>query len=356
MDLLVQNLSKSFGKKKVLDAISFTVSQGEFCILLGPSGCGKSTMLRLIAGLEHQDEGQILIGGSDVSELSPGDRDVSMVFQSYALYPHMTTYDNIAFPLRIRKMPKDQIDQKVRDAARMLSIEECLDRRPAGLSGGQRQRVALGRAIVRKPKLFLFDEPLSNLDAKLRAAMRIELARLHRQLGITMVYVTHDQVEAMTLGQKIILIDQGRIRQTGEPRELYIRPVDTFVASFIGSPRINLIDGRLRRQQGRTFFDCPAFSLDLGARDADTDVADQRISVGIRPEALRLGEGPIRGEIDLVEHIGAEAYVYMSVAGLPERIVANVPPDFPGRPGEKISFSADTASVHLFRDGKRVGS
>jgi ABC-type sugar transport system ATPase subunit len=219
--LEVIKLNKSFGGSRVIDNVSFDVSDGEFCILLGPSGCGKSTILRLIAGLERQDSGEIRIGGMEVSELTPRERDMAMVFQSYALYPHMTARENIAFPLKMKGAAKEEIKKKTEEVAGLLDIGEFLDRKPAELSGGQRQRVALGRAIVRSPKLFLFDEPLSNLDAKLRFAMRVELARLHKRLNTTMLYVTHDQVEAMTLGEKIILIDEGRVQQIGSPQEIY---------------------------------------------------------------------------------------------------------------------------------------
>jgi len=251
--LTVHDLTKKYGGKTVLDKVSFTVDKGEFCILLGPSGCGKSTILRIIAGLEQQDGGEIHIEGRDVAQLTPAQRDVAMVFQSYALYPHMNVFENLAFPLKINKTPHREIAGKVQEAARLLSIEELLRRKPRELSGGQRQRVAIGRAIVRNPRLFLFDEPLSNLDAKLRAGMRVELAKLHRRLQTTMLYVTHDQVEAMTLGSKIVILENGLVRQIGTPDEVYDLPANLFVAGFIGSPAINFIEGSLASQQGEYF-------------------------------------------------------------------------------------------------------
>jgi multiple sugar transport system ATP-binding protein len=265
--LTVRNLEKSFGATSVINDISFDVSEGEFCILLGPSGCGKTTVLRLIAGLENQDKGEIFIDDREVSNLTPKERDVAMVFQSYALYPHLNVYENMAFSLRMQRKTKGEIDRKVRDSAKLLDLEALLQRKPRELSGGQRQRVAIGRAIVRNPKLFLFDEPLSNLDAKLRGSMRIELAKLHQQLGATMVYVTHDQVEAMTLGQKIILFNNGVIQQTGTPQEIYERPSNLFVATFVGSPGINLLKGTIRLEDKQLIFKSGECTIDAGFKN-----------------------------------------------------------------------------------------
>jgi multiple sugar transport system ATP-binding protein len=353
-ELRIKDLNKAFGENRVIEDLSFEVSKGGFYILLGPSGCGKSTVLRLIAGLERQDGGEIYIGDREVSGLTPRDRDVAMVFQSYALYPHMDAFQNMAFPLKLRKVPKGEIEKKVKEAAGLLDMEEFLDRKPAELSGGQRQRVALGRAIVREPKLFLFDEPLSNLDAQLRAAMRVELARLHQKMKTTMIYVTHDQVEAMTLGEKIILLDRGRIQQMGTPRELYERPANLFVATFIGSPRINLIEGKIEVKDGGLFFGSDGFSLELKGREGLKEYKGREMTMGIRPESLTPGEGTVKGEIELVEHIGSEAYVYLKVRGVKERMVAKAPPDFRGRPGEEVSLALDTAQAHFFYEGKRV--
>lgn len=353
-DLKIKNLKKSFGSNTIINNISFEVSEGEFCILLGPSGCGKSTILRLIAGLEPQDSGEIFIGGREVSDLTPKERDVAMVFQSYALYPHMKVFENIAFPLKIRKISKEKIEKKVQDVARLLDIEEFLDRRPAELSGGQRQRVALGRAIVRNPKLFLFDEPLSNLDARLRTAMRIELAGLHQRLKTTMIYVTHDQIEAMTLGEKIILLEQGKIQQIGTPREMYEKPENLFVAAFIGSPQINLIEGRVSDENNGIFFRSDGFLLDLKGEEGLKKYKDHEVTMGIRPESLILGDGPIHGEIELVEHIGSEAFVYLRAQSIKSRIAAKAPPDFRGEPGEKISLKPNITALHFFYKGKRI--
>jgi multiple sugar transport system ATP-binding protein len=344
--LRVTGLTKSFGKKVVIDNVSFEVEEGEFAILLGPSGCGKSTILRLVAGLEHQDAGDVAIGGTVVNDLPPRARDIAMVFQSYALYPHLSVFENLAFPLRIGKHPRAEIEQKVGEAARLLGIEDLLQRKPAQLSGGQRQRVAMGRALVREPRIFLFDEPLSNLDAKLRAAMRVELAALHRKLGITMLYVTHDQVEAMTLGDTIILLDEGSIQQVGPPRELYGRPKNIFAATFIGSPQINLLHGTAREDGAF------ASSVLVLANAGLADYAGNHITLGIRPEALAAGDGPLSGSIELVEHIGSESLVHFMAGD--SRLVARAEPDFEGRPGEKISFSLDTRSLHYFHNGTRI--
>ncbi|MEW6490825.1 MAG: ATP-binding cassette domain-containing protein, partial [Thermodesulfobacteriota bacterium] len=288
----VRNLRKSFAAVGVLDGVTFDVREGEFCILLGPSGCGKTTLLRILAGLEGHDGGEVWIGDREVSQLTPAERDVAMVFQSYALYPHMTVYENLAFPLKARRTSKAEIRKKIEEAARLLELQDLLGRRPRELSGGQRQRVAIGRAIVRTPAVFLFDEPLSNLDAKLRSAMRVELAKLHRRLGATMVYVTHDQVEAMTLGQTVVLLHEGTVQQVGTPRDLYERPTNLFVASFVGTPAMNVLEGALRSGAGGLVFEAPGVRLSLGERkDLDAHL-EQSVHLGIRPEAL----APVSGE------------------------------------------------------------
>jgi multiple sugar transport system ATP-binding protein len=350
--LKIKNLKKSFGKVTVINNISFEVAEGEFCILLGPSGCGKTTVLRLIAGLEQQDEGEIYIADREVSNLTPRERDVAMVFQSYALYPHLNVYENMAFPLKMQKKPKEEIDKKVRDAARLLGIEGLLHRKPRELSGGQRQRVAIGRAIVRSPKLFLFDEPLSNLDAKLRSSMRVELARLHQKLKATMVYVTHDQMEAMTLGEKIILFDQGRIQQIGTPEEVYEKPSNLFVATFIGSPQINLINGYIVVNGERVFFKSGSLMIDIGFREGLKKYAGHEITMGIRPESLIPGEGPIKGHLELIEHLGPETLIYLRTNTT--RIIAKAPPDFQKKRGEKISLALSDRGVHFFYRGKSI--
>jgi multiple sugar transport system ATP-binding protein len=346
--LRIKNLTKSFGNVKVINGISFEVSEGEFCILLGPSGCGKTTILRLIAGLEEQDEGEIYIDEREVSNLPPRQRDVTMVFQSYALYPHMSVYENIAFPLRMRKERKEEIDKRVRDTAGLLGIGELLKRKPKELSGGQRQRVAIGRALVRNPRLFLFDEPLSNLDAKLRASMRVELAKLHQKLKATMVYVTHDQVEAMTLGEKIIIIDKGVIQQIGSPRDVYERPSNIFVATFIGIPQINLLEGRINNN----IFESGEISIDLSHYRFSGDYTGRPITMGIRPESLRPEEGPLQGRLELIEHLGPETIIHVRVGD--KRLIAKAPPDYKVNAGEPISLSIGERGVHFFYEGKRL--
>jgi ABC-type sugar transport system ATPase subunit len=304
--LTIRNLSKSFGGQPALVDATFEVRDGEFCILLGPSGCGKTTTLRLIAGLERQDAGEILMDGREVTERSPRERDVAMVFQSYALYPHLDVYENLAFSLRIGRAPKTESDTRVRAAARLLGIEALLGRRARELSGGQRQRVAIGRAIVRRPAVFLFDEPLSNLDAQLRATMRIELARLHRQLGTTMVYVTHDQVEAMTLGEKIVVFDRGAIQQIGPPKEIYDRPANLTVATFVGSPRINLPRGSVAAASTGVVFEGGGVSIPLPGDRGYEGCAGRQTVLAVRPEALMFGDGPVRGVVEHIEDLGAE--------------------------------------------------
>jgi len=351
--LAVRNLSKSFGGPPVLVDATFEVGDGEFCILLGPSGCGKTTTLRLIAGLERQDAGELLLDGREVTDLSPRERDVAMVFQSYALYPHLNVYENLAFSLRISRAPKAEIDERVRAAARLLDIEPLLGRRAREISGGQRQRVAIGRAIVRRPALFLFDEPLSNLDAQLRATMRIELARLHRQLGTTMVYVTHDQVEAMTLGEKIVVFDRGAIQQIGPPKEIYDRPANLVVASFVGSPRINLLAGTVVARGAALAFEGSGVSLPLPGERGYETCAGQEAVLAVRPEALVPGEGPVRGTVEHVEDLGAELVLYLPVGG--ERWAARVPRGTAAAPGETVAFAVNPEGLHLFVGGSRVG-
>jgi multiple sugar transport system ATP-binding protein len=351
-NLKIQNLSKSFGNTNVINNISFNVQEGEFCILLGPSGCGKTTVLRLIAGLEPQDEGEIFIGGKEVSNLTPKERDIAMVFQSYALYPHMNVYENMAFSLKMQKQPKNEIETKVNKTAKLLGLEELMNRKPKELSGGQRQRVAIGRSIVRDPKLFLFDEPLSNLDAKLRSSMRVELAKLHQKLKATTVYVTHDQTEAMTLGEKIVLFDQGIIQQIGTPDEVYHRPSNVFTATFIGTPQINLLGGVISLKGNNVIFNSGEIGIDLGEKEKLNKYSNQKIIMGIRPEALTPGEGPIRGSLELCEHLGPETLLYVRVNDT--RLIAKAPSDFQGESGENISLAIGDTGIHFFHDEKRI--
>lgn len=350
--LRIKDLKKSFGSNTVIDKISFEVSDGEFCILLGPSGCGKSTVLRLIAGLEQKDEGEIFISDVEVSNLTPKERDIAMVFQSYALYPHLNVYENMAFSLKMRKTTKQDIERKVREVATLLEIEELLYRKPKELSGGQRQRVALGRAIVRDPKLFLFDEPLSNLDAKLRTAMRVELARLHQKLRSTIIYVTHDQIEAMTLGQKIILLNNSIIQQIGSPDDMYERPSNLFVATFIGSPQINLIEGSVSIIEDKIFFQSSTFKIDVDHKKELRRYAGKDVTMGIRPESLLPGEGPITGRVELVEHLGSETILYTMVGDT--KITARVLSDYKKVSGDEVTFSLQDKGIHFFYNGERI--
>ena len=351
------------GVQKIYDAgarahiavhnIDLEIGDGELVVLVGPSGCGKTTTLRMIAGLESVTRGTLRIGGRVVNDVPPKDRDIAMVFQNYALYPHMTVRENMGFALSLRHVPRSEVDARVHDAAAILGIEELLDRRPRQLSGGQRQRVALGRAIVRHPQVFLFDEPLSNLDAKLRVQMRREIARLHRQLEATMVYVTHDQVEAMTLGHRIVVMNAGRVQQVGAPLELYERPDNAFVATFIGSPPMNLIPSRLTRDGGlRVVADDGAFSVpapgDWGALlDGG---AERRIVFGVRPEHLRIAPSEttsgISARLDLVEPMGAE--LYLSLRAGQHDLMARVPPQSLPPLGSEIALGVDGAHVHCF--------
>ena len=323
--------------------LDLEIADGEFMVLVGPSGCGKSTALRMIAGLETPTAGRILIGDRDVTIVAPQDRDIAMVFQSYALYPHMTVRDNLAFGLRMRGAGRDLIDRRVQDAARALGLEQVLGRRPAQLSGGQRQRVALGRAIVREPKVFLFDEPLSNLDAKLRVETRAELARLHRRLGATVVYVTHDQEEAMTLGTRVAVMNQGMLQQVAPPMELYRRPVNRFVAAFVGSPEMNFLPGQAVQH------------FVPGGRSA------ANLTVGVRPHDLKIvdpGAGDLSARVDVVEPLGSELLVYLELEGVADGALLRVsaPPDPPIEEGRPVGVAVDRARLLWFdQDGRSIG-
>jgi ABC-type sugar transport system ATPase subunit len=335
--------------------ISLDVRDGEFLVLVGPSGCGKSTTLRMIAGLEEVSDGEIRIGDRLVNGVAPGDRDIAMVFQNYALYPHLTVRDNMAFGLRMRGTPRAEIDRRVSEAAASLSIEGLLDRRPRELSGGQRQRVALGRAIVREPAVFLFDEPLSNLDAKLRVQMRAELARLHRRLGTTVVYVTHDQVEAMTLGDRIVLMNHGVIQQADGPLELYRRPANRFVASFIGSPTMNFFAGRIEGER----FHVAATAVQVPLRGAAARLPAGPAVLGIRPEDLvPAGDAePVATVlVDVVEQTGHETFAHFLLGG--EDHVVRLPGEAHARPGDRLPLAVRPGGVHLFaadEPGGRLG-
>ncbi len=334
-ELRIDHVGKDHGAARVLGDVSLTVADGELLVLVGPSGCGKSTLLRCIAGLEELSRGAIFMDGIDISRAEPRDRDIAMVFQSYALYPHLSVRDNLAFGLKMRKTPKDEIERRVHDAAEMLGLVPLLARRPAQLSGGQRQRVAMGRAVVRRPKVFLFDEPLSNLDAALRGQMRVELMRLHQRLGATMVYVTHDQVEAMTMADRIAVLNAGALMQVGPPAELYARPANLFVARFLGTPEMNVVDARAAQASRLT-----------GALPADV------ATVGVRAEDLRLVGTGVGAQVDVVEHLGAEALVHLRVEML--ELTARVDGHAVPRPGERVQVAIDAAQLHCFdADGVR---
>ena len=351
-DVQLKEIGKNFGAVEVIKSIDLDIKHGEFVVFVGPSGCGKSTLLRMIAGLEDISRGELRIGGKLCNDIAPRDRGIAMVFQSYALYPHMTVYDNVGFALKLAKVPWEERDAKVRDAARILQMEHLLERKPAQLSGGQRQRVAIGRAIVRNPEAFLFDEPLSNLDAALRVDMRMEIARLHQELDATMVYVTHDQIEAMTLADKIVVLDRGEVQQVGAPLDLYHRPANLFVATFIGSPKMNLLRVSVTGVKGPVIeiasADLKTTRFDIGAAAASVE---KDLVLGIRPQSLRIVEGAaakIPAEVKLVEHLGNETVIKAQLAG-GDAVLVIVPGDAVLKPGEKIGLTFDETNAHLFR-------
>jgi multiple sugar transport system ATP-binding protein len=346
------NVEKAFGSTKVIQGISFDIKEGEFMVLVGPSGCGKSTLLRMLAGLEEITGGTIAIDDKVVNDIESKDRDIAMVFQSYALYPHMTVADNMSFSLRLRKAEPNMIAERVGKASKILNLDPYLKRFPRELSGGQRQRVAMGRAIVRDPKVFLFDEPLSNLDAKLRVAMRAEIKALHQRLKTTTVYVTHDQVEAMTMADRIVVMHDGRIEQIGTPLELYDHPDNLFVAQFIGSPAMNVVEGTVRRAGGTAHVEADGVRWPL-AQGPGAD--GQRVAYGIRPEHLTLGKnGGVPGEIFVVEPTGAETELVIQVGE--SHIDMRVPGRSMVNPGDKVALTIDPTYVHLFdkATGKRL--
>jgi sn-glycerol 3-phosphate transport system ATP-binding protein len=342
----LKDIRKTYGRGvkavDVIHGIDIDIADGEFIVLVGPSGCGKSTLLRMVAGLEEVTSGQIVIGERVVNEAEPKDRDIAMVFQNYALYPHMSVYDNMAYGLRIRKVSKAEIDARVKKAAGILALEGLLERTPRQLSGGQRQRVAMGRAIVREPAVFLFDEPLSNLDAKLRVQMRLEIQKMHRALGTTSLYVTHDQVEAMTLGQRMIVMNAGRAEQIGTPAEVYAKPATTFVAGFIGSPPMNLLPGQVEAGGARFLLDGDAIALPPGAAPAGAAAC----ILGVRPEHLVLGRPGMMIEVELVEALGADLLVHGRVGA--QALVVRAPADAKVKSGERVSAGFDAAALHWF--------
>ncbi len=316
-EVILKNIKKSYGDVQVIKGVDLHIKDKEFCIFVGPSGCGKSTLLRMIAGLEEITSGELHIGGTQVNDLSPADRGISMVFQSYALYPHMSVRENMGFSLKLAKQPAEEIKRKVDEAARILKLDPLLDRKPAELSGGQRQRVAIGRAIVRNPKVFLFDEPLSNLDAALRVQMRIEIARMHHDFDATMIYVTHDQVEAMTMADKIVVLQGGVIEQVGSPLDLYHHPVNKFVAGFMGSPNMNFLESNIKQVED----ECVTVSLPGGGTVSvpvkrEQASAGDKVTLGVRPEHLLEGgggDGEVSGKVLVVERLGGGTLVYASL-------------------------------------------
>jgi multiple sugar transport system ATP-binding protein len=355
-NVILKNVRKVFpGDVEAVKDFSLDIETGEFIVLVGPSGCGKSTTLRMIAGLEEISSGKISIGDRVVNDLPPKDRDIAMVFQNYALYPHMSVFDNMAFSLKMRKMPKADIQKRVNEAAEMLDIEELLKRRPKELSGGQRQRVAVGRAIVRQPAAFLFDEPLSNLDAKLRVQMRVEISRLHHNLDTTMIYVTHDQVEAMTMGDRIVVMKDGIIEQVAPPEELYDNPATKFVASFIGTPPMNFIDGKITGENGTLNFDEGTFSLPLPEMFMSElePYRNKRITFGIRPEdigseraALEKDAVQIRFTVDVVEPMGSETILYVRTDN--NSFISRVDPHKTCKAGDCVELAVNLPKAHFF--------
>ncbi len=355
-ELKLKNIDKVFDKKtRVIKDLNLEITDGEFLVLVGPSGCGKSTVLRMIAGLEEVSSGDIFIGEKKVNSVHPKDRDIAMVFQNYALYPHMSVYDNMAFGLKMRKFKKDFIDSRVKEAAEILDLKDYLDRKPKQLSGGQRQRVALGRAIVREPKVFLMDEPLSNLDAKLRVQTRFELKKLHKKLQTTFIYVTHDQVEAMTMGDRIVILDKGVIQQVGTPEEVYLYPENTFVAGFIGSPAMNFLDAEVTEDKQ---FKLDDISIRPDGKTSEViesnALAGKKVVLGIRPEHFALnqpGKSDIQIEAELVETLGSEKLVHFTLDH--KKVTAKTSVETDLTSSQKVNLSIDAAKIVLFNPETR---
>ncbi len=358
-DLQLKGIYKKYaGNVTAVSDFTLDIEDKEFIILVGPSGCGKSTTLRMIAGLEEISDGELYIGGKLMNDVAPKNRDIAMVFQNYALYPHMSVYENMAFGLKLRKTPKDEIDKRVKEAARILDIEHLLDRKPKALSGGQRQRVALGRAIVRDPKVFLMDEPLSNLDAKLRVAMRTEINKLHKRLNTTFIYVTHDQTEAMTMGTRIVVMKDGFIQQVDTPANLYHRPCNMFVAGFIGSPQMNFINANLVKKDDGLYVEFGEESVLLpeskASRAEVQNYIGKEVVVGIRPEDIHDDEmfvsnnskSVVKADVDVTEMMGAETYLYLKIAGT--SFTARVNQRSTAKMGDKIDIAFDANKIHLF--------
>ncbi|MCY3880130.1 MAG: sn-glycerol-3-phosphate ABC transporter ATP-binding protein UgpC [Rhodobacteraceae bacterium] len=347
--VILESVDKSFGDAEVIHGVDLQVEDGEFCVFVGPSGCGKSTLLRMIAGLEDVTGGKIFIGGQDVTRTDPADRGIAMVFQTYALYPHMSVEENMGFGLRMNGVPKDEIAVKVREAAEILRLTELLKRKPKALSGGQRQRVAIGRAIVRGPGVFLFDEPLSNLDAELRVEMRVEISRLHQELGATMIYVTHDQVEAMTLADKIVVLRQGEIEQVGKPMQLYRDPGNAFVGGFIGSPSMNFLEGRI--DNGNLHI--PALADLVVPLQATAPAGIAGVTVGLRPQNLELDRTDSQLTVELSEMLGGVRYDYLKTS-TGERLVVESRDADDADEGGSVGVSFDHSAIQLFHPDSGV--
>jgi len=351
--VVMEKLNKHFGEVKAVKDFDLEIPDKEFMVLVGPSGCGKTTTLRMVAGLEDITAGNIYIDDKIVNHLPPKDRDIAMVFQNYALYPHMTVYQNMAFGLTLRKFPKEEINQRVKEAAEVLNIGELLARKPKALSGGQRQRVAVGRAIVRKPKVFLFDEPLSNLDAKLRVQMRVELKKLHERLQTTIIYVTHDQVEAMTMGDRIVVMKDGLKQQVGAPLELYFHPANKFVAGFIGSPAMNFVEGNFLSEQGGLFFQAEGFKLKIPEEKAAKlkSYTEKRVIFGIRPADLPEAPCSVPGEtidvvVEVMEPLGNE--VFLDVKAGDQSLIARTDPSTKAKPHAKLCLKPNPENMNFF--------
>lgn len=353
-NLSLRNVKKSYGDAPVIKGVDIEINDGEFVVFVGPSGCGKSTLLRMISGLEDITDGELRIADRVVNDLEPKDRKIAMVFQSYAIFPHMTVRENMAFGLTIAKASQEEKDAKVNEAARILKMEHLLDRRPSQLSGGQRQRVAIGRAIVRQPSVFLFDEPLSNLDAALRMDMRMEISKLHKQLDATMIYVTHDQVEAMTLADKIVVLKDGEVQQIGAPMELYHHPVNKFVAGFLGSPSMNFIDVHVNAvREGEVEVKSESLEAIWVPSTIEAPKLGERLSLGVRPQYLRVctdtHEGKLHGKVLITERLGTETVVDLSLTDQ-SRVIASVAEDTIFSENQEVSLTFNPVQTHLFRD------
>jgi multiple sugar transport system ATP-binding protein len=352
----LQNIRKSFGKVEAVRGVSLSISDRELVVFVGPSGCGKSTLLRMIAGLEAITAGELRIGGNSMNNVAAANRGIAMVFQSYALYPHMTVAENMGFALKMMGLGRAEVEAKVRGAAKILQLEALLDRKPRQLSGGQRQRVAIGRAITRSPDVFLFDEPLSNLDADLRAQMRVEIARLHDELRTTMIYVTHDQVEAMTLAQRIVILNNGEVEQEGPPLDLYERPVNRFVAGFLGQPKMNFVPAVAKEDGEQLVLQLRETGLRMATHRPSSGVAaGDRVELGIRPDAISLVEsGGVRARVVFVERLGGSSLLHAQIDGLASLLTVELPGTYRAAAGDMVQLAIAQSRVHVFDGGGRI--